>query len=199
MRRSPDEIAEGRGDADAVLRLFFALWPDREARDALGTLALAVAAQAHGKSSRVENLHLTVVFLGDVPATRVDALRSIGARQAATAAPFALTFDRMGTFRGTGIAWAGPSSTPPRLDELARRLGDALAADGFATERRPFHPHVTLARRCRKPGNATIASPIAWHAARLVLNASDPGADGPRYREIDAWPLDGGVSGALRS
>lgn len=199
MRRNPDGSAEGRGDAEAVLRLFFALWPDAAARDALGTLALAVAAQARGKSPPAENLHLTVVFLGDIPATRVDALRSMGAREAAIEAPFALTLDRMGTFRGTGIAWVGPSSPPPRLDPFARRLGAALAADGFATERQTFHPHVTLARRCRKPGNATIASPIAWHAARLTLTASDPRADGPRYRDIDAWPLDGGESGAPRS
>jgi 2'-5' RNA ligase len=54
---------------------------------------------------------------------------------------------------------------------------------------RPFHTHVTLARRCRKRVDVSMAAPIAWPVERLVLNASELAPDGPRYRELAGWTL----------
>ena len=88
-----------------------------------------------------------------------------------------------------GIAWAGASSVPAELAQLVRQLNDALMAQGFPTDPRPFQAHLTLARRCRRQPRANQAAPIAWTVARLVLNASDLGSGGPRYRELAAWPL----------
>ena len=70
------------------------------------------------------------------------------------------------------------------------RTSYELAADGFATEPRAFHPHVTLARRCRKPGSGAIAVPVAWTVAQLVLNDRIGKAHmvaGPMESEIDPW------------
>ena len=99
------------------------------------------------------------------------------------------SLDRVGAFRGAGIAWAGASSVPAELAQLVAQLNDALTAQGFPTDARPFQAHVTLARRCRRQPRANQATPIAWTVATLVLNASDLGSGGPRYRELAAWPL----------
>jgi 2'-5' RNA ligase len=171
------------------VRVFFALWPAATARDALAGLGHDVAARVQGRAPPDENLHMTLAFVGDISATRVAALRAIGMAVASTVPPFTLTLDQTGTFRGTGITWAGASAPPADLLQLVRRLVDALVADGFATEPRAFHPHVTLARRCRKPGSGAIAVPVAWTVARLALNASELSAAGPRYRELAGWPL----------
>ncbi len=172
----------------STLRVFFALWPDADARDRLAALAQDVAARTLGRAPPGLNLHVTVAFVGEVDAGRIDALRAIGASVAPNVPPFVLMLDRAGTFRGTGIAWAGASSPPP-LIELARSLADALAAHGFPSERRAFSPHVTLARRCKAAGLAALAAPVAWAVTRLALDVSEPGSAAPRYRELASWPL----------
>lgn len=173
----------------STLRVFFALWPDADARDRLATLAQDVAARTQGRAPPSVNLHVTIAFVGEVDAGRIDALRAIGASVAPNVPPFVLMLDRAGTFRGTGIAWAGASSPPPPLVDLARGLADALAAHGFPSERRAFSPHVTLARRCKAAGLAALAAPVAWAVTRLALNVSEPGSSAPRYRELASWPL----------
>jgi 2'-5' RNA ligase len=187
MPRMP--AAPGPRLADASLRMFFALWPDPVARDSLASLARDTAAQAQGRAPAAENLHLTLAFLGDVASNRIAILQAIGLAAAAAAQPFALTLDRVGAFRAAGITWAGASSTPPKLEHLVRFLASALAEEGFSTERRAFQPHLTLARRCRRPTNVEIATPIAWAIERITLNASVPESGGPRYRELGSWQL----------
>jgi 2'-5' RNA ligase len=172
-----------------TLRVFFALWPDADARDRLATLAQDVAARTNGRAPPPANLHVTLAFVGEVSAERIEALRAIGASVATGVSPFVLTLDCAGTFRGTGVAWAGTSSLPPPLAQLGRDLTDALAAQGFAIERRAFSPHLTLARRCKSPGLASLAAPVGWTVTRLALDASEPGSGAPRYRELASWPL----------
>ena len=55
-----------------MARLFFALWPDEPARGRLAPLAAEVAAQASGKPVPIAKLHLTLAFLGEVDAARID-------------------------------------------------------------------------------------------------------------------------------
>jgi 2'-5' RNA ligase len=175
--------------ADHALRVFFAIWPDATARDALATLASTVAAEAGGRIPAIENLHLTLAFVGEVATDRVEALVAAGLAATAGVPAFDLVLDRVGAFRGSGIAWAGASSVPAELAQLLGQLNAALTAQGFRTDPRPFQAHVTLARRCRRQPRAIQATPIAWIVAKLALNASDLGAAGPRYRELAAWPL----------
>ena len=171
------------------LRVFFALWPDAGARDALSALARDTAAQAGGRAPPAGNLHLTLAFLGDVAAARIAALGAIGSAVAAAGPPFTLTLDRVGAFGNGGIAWVGASAPPHDLERLLQSLTGALAKEGFPTERRAFHPHVTLARHCRRPtGRGAIVS-IAWRVEQITLNASELSPRGPRYRELGAWPL----------
>jgi 2'-5' RNA ligase len=189
MPRPPVVPGPAARGAAAPLRMFYALWPDGGAGAALATMARDAAAQTQGRAVAAENLHMTLAFLGDVAAARVAGLHAVGAAAASAVPPFALALDRIGTFRGAGIAWAGASEPPAELLQLVRRLGDALAADGFAIEKRAFHPHVTLARRCRRPASVSLAAPIGWTVARLTLNASDLSPAGPRYRELAGWTL----------
>ncbi len=173
----------------ATVRLFYALSPDAAARDAIAVLARDVARRSGGRAPRPENAHLTLAFLGDVAPDRVDALAVIGAAAARAVAPFALTLDRLGGFRDGGIAWLGAERAPAPLAELARRLGEGLAADGFRVERRPFAAHVTLARKCRAPPKRERVAAVTWHVDALSLVASQPAAGGSRYHTLTEWTL----------
>jgi len=185
---SPTLPEPGPRDAPP-LRVFFALWPDAGARVALAALARDTAVQARGRAPPVGNLHLTLAFLGDVAAARIAALDAIGLAVAAAAPLFTLTLDRVGAFGDGRIAWAGTSAPPRDLERLVQSLTGALAKDGFPTERRAFHPHVTLARHCRRPAGSAAIAPIAWRIEQITLNASELSPRGPRYRELGAWPL----------
>jgi 2'-5' RNA ligase len=140
-------------------------------------------------------VHLTLAFLGDVAAARIATLDAIGLAVAAAVPPFTLTLDRLGAFGDGGIAWAGASAPPRDLERLAQSLTGALAKEGFPTERRAFHPHVTLARHCRRPAATGNLAPIAWRVERITLNASELSPRGPRYRELGAWPLGSAAAG----
>lgn len=181
------------------LRVFFALWPDVGARDALSTLARDIAAQAGGRAGPAGNLHLTLAFLGDIAAARIAALHAIGPAVASAVPPFTLTLDRVGAFGDGGIAWAGASARPGELERLVQMLSSALVKEGFPTERRAFHPHVTLARHCRRPTASGTIVAIAWRVEQITLIASERSPSGPRYRELGAWRLGSHAAGGTTS
>lgn len=185
----PSSRARAPADPERPLRVFFALWPDAATRDAIAALARDMVKLAGGRAPRPENAHLTLAFVGDVPATGVSILRAIGAAAARDAVPFTLALDRIGGFRDAGIAWLGAAATPPALEQLARRTNEALAAAGFRIERRPVHPHVTLARRCERPPGAAAIAPVTWRVEGMTLTASMLRHEGSCYRELAAWPF----------
>ncbi|MDP2809607.1 MAG: RNA 2',3'-cyclic phosphodiesterase [Rhodocyclaceae bacterium] len=170
-------------------RVFFALWPDAAAAGLLHTAGREARETCGGRLMRRETLHLTLAFLGDIPAQRIDDARR--AADGIAAAPFALTLDRLGFWPGNPILWAGaPESIPrPALTLLADALGGRLREAGFRLEDRPFAAHVTLLRDARCPAVPTLANPVEWTASEFVLAESVRSAEGSRYETIGRWPL----------
>jgi 2'-5' RNA ligase len=175
------------GGSTAPVRAFFALVPDEPVRAALVDLARDVARRSRGRAVTGEHVHLTLAFLGDVPASGVPALQAIGASIPHVGA--VLEFDTLGAWRASGVAWTGPSVIPPELLALHATLGTALAGAGIVLESRAFRPHVTLARRCVQPLPRTRTTPIRWRVDRLRLVGSELLSQGPVYRDLASWPL----------
>jgi 2'-5' RNA ligase len=168
-----------------VSRVFFALWPDAEVRDALAVLARGVQSECGGRATRADKIHLTLFFVGHVERSRLPRLHA--AAQAVRSVPFDLVIDRLGYFRRARIAWAGAAS-PPALASLVAGLTEKLAVEGIAGEDRPFVPHITLAREAlRKPTDTSI-EPVVWHARDFVLVESQRVSDGS-YEILERWKL----------
>lgn len=179
--------------------MFFALWPEADVRAPLDSLARGCAAQAGGRAPDAANLHLTLAFIGEVSASRITTLREIGGKATAAAPAFVLTLDRIGAFHKQGIVWVGPSSANGAIEALAGELSLLLKAAEFDLESRPFHPHVTLARRARtrnldSTGGGPLRAPIVWNVQRVTLAASEHARGALRYVSIGSWPLDGGAT-----
>lgn len=173
--------------AERPLRVFFALWPDATARRALDQAAQAIHARCGGRVMRARNIHLTLVFVGDVPSLR---LAELGAAAAAVAgAAVEMTVDRAVFWPRQRIAWVGPTQTPAALARLVTALEERVAAAGFAFDRRPYVPHVTLVRDARCRDAPQLAAPIAWSAREFVLAQSTRDADGAAYDLVGRWPL----------
>jgi 2'-5' RNA ligase len=95
---------------------------------------------------RPGQMHLTLHFLGDV----ADEARAVlpAALARVTFEPFTIAIRGTGMFPPRGrptVLWAGVTDSVP-LAALHGGIGVALESCGLAIERRPYVPHVTLAR-----------------------------------------------------
>lgn len=126
------------------MRLFIAINFNDETRTHL--LALRDELRSHserGNFSRDENLHLTLVFIGEVSPKKVDAAKAI--MDTVTFAPFTATVVRLGTFSRGTLWWAGLCEDKPLMD-LQREIEFKFARCGFVPDGRKDSPHITLGR-----------------------------------------------------
>lgn len=117
-------------------------------RDSLGQVRGRFQALCHdAKWARMEGVHVTLKFIGEVPPERVEPIRAaLGA--IAPRPPIELRFAGLGFFPSElrpSVFWAGIDGGAP-LRELAADIETQLAPVGVAREEREFHPHLTLAR-----------------------------------------------------
>ena len=93
-----------------------------------------------------ENYHVTLRFIGEVPAWRAEEIDHALAGLRATG--FELQLAGVGTFEKGGKVlslWVGVDRNPA-LDHLQSKIETAMQRAGLDSERRRFNPHVTLAR-----------------------------------------------------
>ncbi len=168
-------------------RLFFALWPDDDARKLLSTLAHRAQLECGGRATPENKVHLTLFFLGAVEAARAITIRSAAER--VNGSPFDLTLDKIGHWRHNRIVWAGATQVPAALVTLVADLTRELAAEGLKGEDRPYVPHLTLVRNAERKPAPTPIEPHAWHVQSFALVQSIPTAGGVRYEVLCHWPL----------
>ena len=148
------------------MRLFAAVRPAGLSREVLEQAQRDLRRQGRGTFSHPDDLHLTLAFLGETE--RLDAACS-ALETLAGSGRFSLTAEGLGRFGDTW--WAGTA---------ARR---ALEAAGFSLEKKPFVPHITLARHYRPRDTAAVTvPPVTWEVGKIELLASRPAPPGsPRY------------------
>ena len=96
-----------------------------------------------------EGIHLTLKFLGNVPAGKIDAVTQVMTASAARSSPFQLDVGGLGAFpnlKRVQVVWVGLGGQLDRLKSLQQSLESGLEPLGFAAEKRSFSPHLTLAR-----------------------------------------------------
>lgn len=169
-------------------RLFFALWPDAGVRSAMTEL-LGELSLRGGKAVPAENLHITLLFLGNMDARERACAEAVAARIAVPS--FALRLDRIGFWPRSGLLWLGSSALPDALARLAAELHSGVAGCGVALDARPFLAHVTLMRKLRVVRHAGPVGPIDWQVGGFALVRSDRSSEGSCYRILGTWPLVG--------
>ena len=125
-------------------RLFVAIALPSVVHDALAALTTPLPGVTW---TQPEKLHLTLRFLGDVAAEKID---PVSARLATVQVePFILPVAGLGTFppkKPPCVIWCGIGRGHPRFYQLRQRLDDALLGAGLDFDVRTFAPHITLAR-----------------------------------------------------
>ena len=138
-----------RKDCDAV-RTFVAIELPVEVKQALEALSGRLRRSgAKATWVRVDNIHLTLRFLGDVSECDVNRLGERLALAYQEEEPFVLTVAGTGAFpnsRKPSVIWAGVSPLDGGLARAQTIAEDAAAAIGLDAEARAFRPHLTVAR-----------------------------------------------------
>jgi 2'-5' RNA ligase len=156
------------------MRLFVAAYPSLEALDDLadfiGRLGLArygVQQEVNVRLTARELWHVTMAFLGEVPEERVDAgasaLDNLSAQQSTLRIGGGGRFGR-GRFT---LMWAGLRGEVDVLAATAAGVRSALRKSRLRYDRKPFRPHLTIAR----PGDRAPAAIVA--ADIVALNQYD--------------------------
>jgi 2'-5' RNA ligase len=130
------------------MRLFVAIEIPADIRVAFGVFIKELRiAQPQAKWVRAENLHVTLKFLGNTEPEKLQAVQT-------ALSPIRSEQSVHLEFRGSGffpnekkprVFWAGLQASS-NLAELAARIDEAMHGLNFPLERRPFVPHLTLAR-----------------------------------------------------
>jgi 2'-5' RNA ligase len=167
------------------IRLFYALWPEQHTREQISSVAKALA-RPEIRLLKPSNLHTTLVFVGSVDRSQLDALEQIG--DTVSAAAFELTYDAVAHWQKPKIYCLTCSQVPDAAYQLVEQLTEAVTQLGIEIEKRPYRPHVTLARKAKLPLSMDIEA-IDWSAIEFVLVESISTAQGVRYDVLKRWPL----------
>lgn len=141
-------------------RLFIALALPAAVRESLAAVARASPSAPGVKW--VRPAHLTLRFLGETAADRLPQVQAVLGRVQASSFPLHL--------RGVGVfphparpqvLWAGVVPHAPLL-ALAAQVEAAVQAAEYGPERKPFHPHITLAR-LNRPHRAWVQTFLAQY------------------------------------
>jgi len=133
-----------------MLRTFIAIPISAPTRNSLRAAQQALVAQGfRARWTKPDQFHITLKFLGEIPAPMVESVAEATEAAIRGWRPFTLSFAGVGAFPDWArprVLWAGVAAGQSALTALAGDVDAALASLGFAREERPFQAHVTLGR-----------------------------------------------------
>ncbi len=193
--------------ASDIVRVFIAIELPSDVREELGQVANRLRTRCSGgqlKWVAVTGIHLTLKFLGEIPVSRLEAVRGATATSSAGVGELSLELGSLGAFPSSSrprVVWVGLEGDVPKLVSLAERLDRGLQAIGFERESRPFSPHLTLARvrpDASLQTQAEIGSVVTrvrppdrlrFTATEVSLMQSQLRPEGPLYACLARWAL----------
>jgi len=179
-----------------MIRLFIALNIPENVKDQLILLRDFVAG-ANFKWESKEKLHLTIKFIGDTTESNVEKI-IYELKFLEDYSTISCSINDFGFFfrdKNPSILWAG-IKVDDSLLEIIDKIESALEIFSIKKEKRKFHPHLTLLRIKKNPGNNFINSfknfkfePIFFQANSISLYKSELKSTGSVYQEIKNYKL----------
>lgn len=172
------------------MRAFLALLPEPDTALAIDRWRSLCWRELPG-AVPVQNLHVTLAFLGEIDAVQQD--RLVEVLDAVQSEPFSLAFGSVGYQLDQRMLWLEPapaSTGRAALDSLVSALRTACARAGIAVDKGRYRPHMTLARRLATPAPSPLVDPSAVLVAdsfHLMASRLKPG--GPIYQIERSWRL----------
>ena len=155
---------------------------------------------------RVDNIHLTVIFMGNMRAEDISAARGEIKKICIEFGPFDIKLKGLGVFpnrQRPRVLWLGLDGEIERMSSLRDSLQELLKPFGIKEEKRSFKPHLTMGR-FRKPNKGDslldniisqykdLGSPVC-QLKELVMFKSELKPEGAEYTRVESWPLSGDI------
>lgn len=176
-----------------VIRTFVCIEIPQSIKDRIGELQNELRKTGGSVSwTRPSNVHLTLKFLGGVPALRIERVSQAVERAASGIRPFETEVAGTGCFpssRNPRVLWVGLTNVPDPMNQLCSNIESELEREGFSREKRKFSPHLTIGR-IRTPGTgAAVAEqlialgfePERFTATEVIVMRSDLKPTGSIY------------------
>ena len=174
------------------MRLFVAVFPTARVQQALWRAAGSLPENPF-RLTPPDRIHLTLKFLGESPQESLLRLTRALEPLRDRAASFEATVANLGVFpspRRARILWAGIGEGSERLVTLAETVETLLDPEGFARERKPFVPHLTLGRARRpKPfdPSGTTLPDLSFTVGSVDLVHSEHTREGVAYSTVEKY------------
>lgn len=141
-------------DISLTHRLFIAIALPEPALEEIGSFinSMPIMAGNNVRWTPRENVHLTLLFLGDTATDRIPRIQEQIGQAAASSSPFTLRLGETGAFpslHAPRILWVGLQGEVHKLMQLQGRIEGMMRTIHFEPERRPFTPHITVGRGAR--------------------------------------------------
>lgn len=166
-------------DQAATARLFFALWPDEALREALIQFAWPWRKSVKAHWVPPELYHITLAFLGEVPVAQTGRLMELAAPLPLP--PCELVLQSIEYWPNPRVLCLAAAETPEPLERLVEAINGVAAQLGLPAERRPYRPHLTVARHARNGPTAETLAPLTWPVRDYCLVESRLTPTGPVY------------------
>lgn len=152
--------------------------------------------------SRIDGVHLTLKFLGNVEQERIESIAAAVARACNGGAPLDMTLAQAGAFpnvKHPRVYWLGVNEPTGRLLTLQQNIESALAEFDFPKDERPFSPHLTLGRVKHLDEPEKIARALSMYQPpavsftvdEVVVMKSELQQAGAEYTPLHRIKLDG--------
>lgn len=164
-------------------RIFIAIPLPEEVKEELGRIGELLDPLSEGINwTDLENLHITLKFLGETPEWIMDDLRQEFKRICSELESFQLQLSKLGQFPKTGdprVLWAGLQKVPALVYKLSDELNTGFLSMGYDDTGKKFSPHITLGRVKHKIHEDFLSSfydvpikPITFTIDKIVLYES---------------------------
>jgi len=128
------------------MRLFIGVTFDAKTKENIQDIQIKLKEYAiEGRFTDKANLHLTLIFIGEVYSSSVNMIKKI--MNSISFPPFQLQFNDVGSFKrqGGNICWLGVNPCS-ELSKIHSQLAAGLTHSRIRFDNRPYSPHLTLAR-----------------------------------------------------
>ena len=169
------------------IRVFFGIFPNKFVQTQLAHQADLLEAICGGRAVKIQHIHLTLLFLGNVAFRQIEALRQ--SMQDVSAKEFEFNLEEICYWKHNQIFYIQPKQFPAELFSLVDSLKDAVSAAGFLFDKRPYKPHITLIRKAIHAEKIYLDNPIKWHVNEWSLIHSKQTVNGMDYIPLGHWCL----------
>lgn len=184
------------------MRTFVAIETPESIRAALAELSQRLRRSGvHASWVKPQAMHLTLRFLGEITPEAAAQMGDVLATGYGGLGSFELRVAGLGAFpnlHNPAVVWVGVGPLEGDLSKAQCIAEEAALAIGLKREKRPFHPHLTLARIKDSKAGERLASHLArertfdggaFTVSAVSLFSSTLTPRGPIYRQLREFAL----------